>query len=281
MQKSFVYFISYEDGPIKIGRAVNVIERMRSLQTGLPHKLEVLGVLEGGHDLERKFHQEFAAIRLQGEWFKRDPELLHLIETRAKSIEEALDDGRKHACRSCTKLADQVEILKDRLKRKIDSSEAVHERKFVLRYGQALLRHTSRVMYSLLDECAELSEIVDEIERDYKISFANSVHVRLRQVADEITGEQWQVSKRLLYGFRKDDPHFLDGCAQTFLIRHFSNFNTRTFGPGELYKIFSTEKHSTKSEASLGKQGGGFFKLLNAKKEARNDGEKASEISNP
>ena len=54
---SFVYVIAEEDGPIKIGSAVDPILRLRSLQTGNPRRLRVEHVLLGDADLERLLHE--------------------------------------------------------------------------------------------------------------------------------------------------------------------------------------------------------------------------------
>lgn len=75
-----VYFIGGADGPIKIGVAVNPIIRLNTLQTGNPAKLSILATVRGGMRQERIYHKQFAATRLQGEWFERTPELLAEIE---------------------------------------------------------------------------------------------------------------------------------------------------------------------------------------------------------
>ena len=64
--------------------------RLASLQTGNPEKLEVLAVICGSLTMERAFHAVFAEHRLQGEWFKRTPELMRLIgAVRLMGAEEA------------------------------------------------------------------------------------------------------------------------------------------------------------------------------------------------
>ena len=69
---SHVYFIQQgRSGPIKIGRSVDVLARLRALQTGCHEELRILGVsLLGGAPLERRLHRMFAADRLSGEWFR-------------------------------------------------------------------------------------------------------------------------------------------------------------------------------------------------------------------
>lgn len=74
---SFVYLIGANgnDGPIKIGRTSKPIaKRLRSLQTGNPHKLKILEEMRfednwNAKDFEWRLHQRFKGRRLVGEWF--------------------------------------------------------------------------------------------------------------------------------------------------------------------------------------------------------------------
>ncbi len=70
-----VYFIGAESGPIKIGVAANPTARLASLQTGHHEKLEILATCPGGQTQEYRYHDEFAAYRLHGEWFVRVSEI--------------------------------------------------------------------------------------------------------------------------------------------------------------------------------------------------------------
>lgn len=78
----YVYFIySKENNAIKIGRAKNVEKRLKSLQTAHPYQLKVIKTfsVKGGKaakELESSLHQKFDHLRLSGEWFKAEPELL-------------------------------------------------------------------------------------------------------------------------------------------------------------------------------------------------------------
>jgi hypothetical protein len=73
----FVYFVRAGDnGPIKIGFSRNVNARIASLQTAHPERLKLLAVRRGHRDSERDFHARFAHLRLEGEWFLPEPELL-------------------------------------------------------------------------------------------------------------------------------------------------------------------------------------------------------------
>ena len=73
------YFIRRgNDGPIKIGRTSWIESRLSSIQNGSAEKLTVVCAVEA--DIERACHQKFAHLRLNGEWFKPDVELLEFIE---------------------------------------------------------------------------------------------------------------------------------------------------------------------------------------------------------
>jgi hypothetical protein len=86
----FVYFVSVadfaSDYPIKIGfteKAGTV--RLESIQTGCPYPLVMLATFAGTYQDESGLHRQFKADRLCGEWFKRSPDLMALIEqNRAK-----------------------------------------------------------------------------------------------------------------------------------------------------------------------------------------------------
>lgn len=81
----FVYFILNSDSKaIKIGRARNVEQRMKSLQTSSPAHLKLIKSVqvEGAEkaiELEQALHQQFQSIRLAGEWFKAEASLIEYI----------------------------------------------------------------------------------------------------------------------------------------------------------------------------------------------------------
>lgn len=73
----FVQALAEPFGPVKIGttRRMKMQDRLRGIQTGNPKKLGVLAVIAGDAREERKLHLQFAASRLEGEWFAWTPEL--------------------------------------------------------------------------------------------------------------------------------------------------------------------------------------------------------------
>jgi hypothetical protein len=72
--QSFVYFVAF-DGFVKIGTAKNVKKRIAQLQSGCPHTLDLIGVVEGDREIEAAYHKRFRKLRVSGEWFKLAPPL--------------------------------------------------------------------------------------------------------------------------------------------------------------------------------------------------------------
>lgn len=77
---SYLYFIG--DGQaIKIGRAVNIERRLRSLRTAQHRDLAVLAAVPVHVSTEAAVHRRFSHLRIKGlEWFRPEPELLDFIE---------------------------------------------------------------------------------------------------------------------------------------------------------------------------------------------------------
>ena len=67
-----------EDGPVKIGKAIDAAARVAKLQTGCPEKLHVIRVI--GKNVEADLHRRFEQFRKHGEWFEPAPELVEFIE---------------------------------------------------------------------------------------------------------------------------------------------------------------------------------------------------------
>jgi hypothetical protein len=77
-----VYFIGADapDKPIKIGfTQAGPQQRLASLQTSSPYRLEIIATIKGTFEIERRLHELFAGSRLTGKWFRRTPELMAVI----------------------------------------------------------------------------------------------------------------------------------------------------------------------------------------------------------
>ena len=79
-----VYFIQAgDDGPIKIGWAIDPWDRMATLQTGNPQTLHLRRWVTGTRSMERYLHRQFRADRIRGEWFAPSKELVRFINEGA------------------------------------------------------------------------------------------------------------------------------------------------------------------------------------------------------
>ena len=79
--EGWVYFIGGDEGPVKIGwTATDARRRLRSLQTGNPTRLAILGEARGSLATEAQIHRRLREHRLTGEWFERGPALNELAE---------------------------------------------------------------------------------------------------------------------------------------------------------------------------------------------------------
>lgn len=69
--KTYVYIITdTESKAFKIGLSANPEDRLKGLQTGNPHRLELSWVKEGKLKDERALQKRYASSRLEGEWFQ-------------------------------------------------------------------------------------------------------------------------------------------------------------------------------------------------------------------
>lgn len=87
-QPSLVYFIQADGGEIKIGRATDVMHRLRTLQTAHAHPLKLLVVSPGGKTVEERYHARFREHRLNGEWFKPHDAILAEIARLQETTDE-------------------------------------------------------------------------------------------------------------------------------------------------------------------------------------------------
>ena len=73
-----VYFIrAGESGPVKIGYATNVAQRLVKMQSDAADDLFVIGVdAAGSKETEREYHARFATEKIRGEWFSPSAQIL-------------------------------------------------------------------------------------------------------------------------------------------------------------------------------------------------------------
>lgn len=98
-ERTFVYCIGSEDGPVKFGITTNLSSRLSSLQTGSPRKLELIWVYttedrNAALRMERNIHA-VAEPRLEGEWFDIDAALA--FQHLTMELQELFDGSLKCA----------------------------------------------------------------------------------------------------------------------------------------------------------------------------------------
>jgi len=96
LENGFTYFV--RDGDvIKIGYSAHPARRINTLQSGIARPLEVLAVV--GMEIADEFslHQQFAHLRVRGEWFRAEPELIEFIESIKPHHLTATEIGAKPA----------------------------------------------------------------------------------------------------------------------------------------------------------------------------------------
>ena len=74
-----VYFLQTESGSIKIGSANNPENRLKIFQNGSVEYLKLLGTMPGGLIREKEIQRQFRHLRIKGEWFSSEPELIDFI----------------------------------------------------------------------------------------------------------------------------------------------------------------------------------------------------------
>lgn len=78
----FVYFIQADGrGPVKIGFASTLKDRLNGLSTAHHSKLKIIAAMRGTVIEERELHKRFSHLRIKGEWFKMCRELRTFIKS--------------------------------------------------------------------------------------------------------------------------------------------------------------------------------------------------------
>lgn len=75
----YVYFIRNGEA-IKIGFTDNIKRRLAGLQTSSHTTLELIGSVSAGALDELSIHARFAHLRIRGEWFRAEPDLMTFIK---------------------------------------------------------------------------------------------------------------------------------------------------------------------------------------------------------
>jgi hypothetical protein len=77
-----IYLISHEDKFLKIGYTSDINNRLSQLQTSNPIRLKVINLIKGDVNLEKELHSRFKELRVNGEWFVYDAEILNYFSSQ-------------------------------------------------------------------------------------------------------------------------------------------------------------------------------------------------------
>jgi len=81
-----IYFIqSGDEGPIKIGIATDVKQRMKTIDITSPNSLRLLGIMDGDLADEKRLHKKFRCDKVRGEWFKPTERLMRFVQENARA----------------------------------------------------------------------------------------------------------------------------------------------------------------------------------------------------
>lgn len=107
----FVYFIQGTVSKnIKIGVSRSPKDRIQSIQNHSGESVRLIGTIRGGRELEHIIHKKFDSLRLHGEWFR--PEI-NLIEYIRENINRTIKSKK------ISKPAKDESIYIDLLKREV------------------------------------------------------------------------------------------------------------------------------------------------------------------
>lgn len=81
----FIYAIECA-GRVKIGFSMDPEKRFNKVASDAPFPCRLMGYWAGGRDDEDAVHEQFASIRLHGEWFALTDALSRYIERRGENV---------------------------------------------------------------------------------------------------------------------------------------------------------------------------------------------------
>lgn len=79
MDNQDTYFVADSEGNIKIGRGHNIRERLMQFRRERGGEMTLLAIISDDK-IELELHCKFAHLRVDGEWYKPEPELVGFIE---------------------------------------------------------------------------------------------------------------------------------------------------------------------------------------------------------
>jgi hypothetical protein len=87
---SYVYAIRCGDY-VKVGVAKNPMRRLSDLQTAVPYRLELIGLMVGGFEVEKRLHRLMAESHHRGEWFELNSSTRYVIDANMATSTPAVE----------------------------------------------------------------------------------------------------------------------------------------------------------------------------------------------
>jgi hypothetical protein len=112
IEESYVYFIKSED-KVKIGYSKNVKQRLVTLQTNSPNKLDVLFVVRGTLRTEKYLQNCFKNYHILNEWYNYNPEVFNkqFVIELLKNKDSFLMSSDKNSVKIYTKSELRLKIM--------------------------------------------------------------------------------------------------------------------------------------------------------------------------
>jgi hypothetical protein len=114
-----LYFIGEpdNDSPVKIGYSAWPVRRLSALQVASPVDLAILAKIWCLSQWEKELHEVFRDSRVRGEWFRRTPKLMRVIDAAASNdfgrVVNVLYEDYEPSGEDAVLGADQVLLITD------------------------------------------------------------------------------------------------------------------------------------------------------------------------
>ena len=111
-----IYLINAQDTNLyKIGYTENLENRIKSLQTGCPHKLKTIKSVVGTLRQEKELHRFWNHTRKSGEWF----EFNDFMVRRTKDIMEEFETEHKEINKWNNRYNEEITEIRDHWEKKV------------------------------------------------------------------------------------------------------------------------------------------------------------------
>lgn len=107
----YTYFVQ-RGNAIKIGHSAIPKQRISGLQVSFAERLEILAIVPNTIISEAAAHEQFAHLRISGEWFRAEPDLIEFILALKLQIEAPAKPKNEAAALGAKALVKQLHALR-------------------------------------------------------------------------------------------------------------------------------------------------------------------------